>query len=76
MKTVDDAIAALSAGIAAAETEGADPTKLKAADDAVLNLGAVREALLDQKARELDRFARVRGELTAVATGEARAVLP
>ena len=76
MKTVDDAIAALSAGIAAAETEGADPTKLKAADDAVLDLGAVREALLDQKARELDRFARVRGELTAVATGEARAVLP
>ena len=60
----------------ATEAEGADPGKLKAADGAMLDLGAARQSLVDQKAQVLDRFARVRGELTAVTTGEARAVLP
>ena len=76
VKTMDDAIAALDSSIAAAEAEGADPGKLKAADGTPLDLGAARQSLLEQKAQELDRFARVRGELTAVTTGEARAVLP
>ena len=75
-KIMDDAIAALDSSIAAAEAEGADPGKLKAADGTPLDLGAARQSLLEQKAQELDRFARVRGELTAVTTGEARAVLP
>ena len=73
---MDDAIAALNASIAAAEAEGADPRKLKAADGTMLDLGAARQSLLDQKTQELERFARVRGELTAVTGGAARAVLP
>jgi hypothetical protein len=77
VKIMDDAIAALDSSIAAAEAEGADPMKLKAADGTMIDLGAARAALLDQKAQELDRFARVRGELAAVRTTcDKRAVLP
>ncbi|HEX9275944.1 MAG TPA: hypothetical protein VGA51_06035 [Casimicrobiaceae bacterium] len=74
VKIMDDAIAALSSSSAAAEAEGADPRKLKAADGTIIDLGAARQALLDQKAQELDRFARVRGELKAVR--DSRAVSP
>ena len=59
-KIMDDAIAALSSSIASVEAEGADPRKLKAADGTIIDLGAARQALLDQTARELDRFARDR----------------
>jgi len=77
-KIMDDAIAALSSSIASVEAEGADPRKLKAADGTIIDLGAARQALLDQKAQELDRFARVRGELNSAvrATPDARAVAP
>jgi len=74
LKIMDDAIAALDSSIAAAKTEGADPRKLETADGTMLDLGAAREALLAQKAQELDRFAGVRAELDAVRT--ARAVAP
>jgi hypothetical protein len=62
-KIMDDAIAALDSSIASVEAEGADPRKLEAADGTIIDLGAARQALLEQKAQELDRFARVRGEL-------------
>jgi len=77
-KIMDDAIAALDSSIAAAKSEGADPRKLKAADGTMLDLGAAREALLTQKAQELDRFARVRGELDTATrvTRDARAASP
>ena len=77
-KIMDDAIAALSSSIASVEAEGADPRKLKAADGTIIDLGAAREALLEQKAQELDRFARVRGELDSAvrATRDSRAVSP
>ena len=77
VKIMDDAIVALDSSIAAAKAEGADPRKLKAADGTMLDLGAARETLLAQKAQELDRFARVRGEVDAVrTTRDARAVSP
>ena len=77
-KIMDDAIAALSSSIASVEAEGADPRKLTAADGTIIDLGAARQALLDQKEQELDRFARVRGELNSAvrATRDARAVAP
>jgi hypothetical protein len=77
-KILDDGIAALSSSIASVEAEGADPRKLTAADGTIIDLGAARQALLDQKAQELDRFARVRGELDSAvrATRDARAVSP
>jgi len=77
-KIMDDAIAALDSSIASVEAEGADPRKLKAADGTIIDLGAARQALLEQKAQELDRFARVRGELDSAvrATRDARAVSP
>jgi hypothetical protein len=81
VEIMDDVIAALNSSIASVEAEGADPHKLTAADGTIIDLGAVRQALLDQKAQELDRFARVRGELGNLnaagrARRDARAVLP
>jgi hypothetical protein len=77
VKIIDDAIAALNSSIASVEAEGADPRKLTAVDGTMIDLDATRQALLDQKVQELDRFARVRGELNAVrATRDARAVSP
>jgi len=77
-KIMDDAIAALDSSIASIEAEGANPKKLDAADGTIIDLGAARQALLEQKAQELDRFARVRGELDSAvrATRDARAVSP
>ena len=47
-------------------------------DGSIIDPGAARQALLAQKAQELDRFARVRGELDSAvrATRDARAVSP
>jgi len=76
VKVMDDAIAALNSSIASIEAEGADPRKLTTVDGTNLDLGAARQALLEQKAQELDRFARVRKELDAAATRDARAASP
>jgi hypothetical protein len=75
VKIMDDAIAALNSSIASVEAEGADPRKLTTVGGANLDLGAARQALLEQKAQELDRFARVRKELDAAVriTRDARA---
>jgi hypothetical protein len=78
VKIMDDAIAALNSSIASVEAQGADPRKLTTVDGTNLDLGAARQALLDQKAQELDRFARVRNELDAAVrtTRDARAASP
>jgi hypothetical protein len=78
VKIMDDAIAALNSSIASVEAEGADPRKLTTVDGTDLDLGAARQALLDQKAQELDRFARVRNELNAAVRikRDARAASP
>jgi len=75
VKIMDDAIAALNSSIASVEAEGEDPRKLTTVDGTNLDLGAARQALLEQKAQELDRFARVRNELNAAVriTRDARA---
>ena len=78
VKIMDDAIAALNSSIASVEAEGADPHKLTAVDGTKIDLGATRQALLDQWAQELDRFARVRNELNAAVRARrgARALSP
>ena len=78
VKIMDDAIAMLNSSIASVEAEGADPRKLTTVDGTILDLGAARQALLDQKAQKLDRLARVRNELNAAvrATRDARATSP
>ena len=63
VKTIDAGIDALDADIAAVEAQGADPRRLSTADGTLVDLSAARRALRDEKAQELDRFARVRGEL-------------
>jgi hypothetical protein len=63
VKTIDAGIVTLDTGIAAVETQGADPGRLTAADGTLVDLSAVRQALRDEKAQQLERFARVRGEL-------------
>lgn len=75
VKIMDDAIVALNSSIASVEAEGEDPHKLTTVDGTNLDLGAARQALLDQKAQELDRFARVRNEFNAAVriTRDARA---
>ncbi|HEV8554475.1 MAG TPA: hypothetical protein VGR65_14015 [Casimicrobiaceae bacterium] len=75
VKIMDDAIAALNSSIASVEAEGADPRKLMTVEGTNLDLGAARQALLDQKAQELDRFARLRGELVRTMR-DARALSP
>jgi hypothetical protein len=78
VKIMDDAIAALNSSIASVEAEGEDPRKLTTVDGTNLDLGAARQALLDQKAQELDRFVRVRNELNAAVRikRDARAASP
>jgi hypothetical protein len=63
VKIMDDIIAALNSSVASVEAEGADARRLTAVDGTIIDLGAARQALQDQKAQELDRFARVRSEL-------------
>jgi hypothetical protein len=75
VKIMDDAIAALNSSIVSVEAEGADPRKLTTVEGTNLDLGAARQALLDQKAQQLDRFARVRGELVRT-TRDARVASP
>jgi len=81
LRLLGSAVPALAFEPSSVEAEGADPRKLTAADGTIIDLGAARQALLDQKAQELDRFARVRDELgnlnaAGSATRDARAVSP
>ena len=64
VKTIDAGIEALDSDIAAIEAQGADPRRLTTIDGVNVDLPAARQALRDERARELDRFARVRGEIS------------
>ncbi|HEX8010717.1 MAG TPA: hypothetical protein VF814_07265 [Casimicrobiaceae bacterium] len=73
MRAVDAAVAALSSSIRSVEAQGADASKLAARDGASVDLYATRQTLLDDRARELARYTRIRGELDAAAGTEGRA---
>jgi len=49
MKSIDDAMAALGTSIEAAKTQGADPAKLTTSDGEIIDLYAIRDALVNEK---------------------------
>jgi hypothetical protein len=63
VKAIDAGIEALDTDIGAIEAQGADPHRLSTSGGTVVDLAAVRQALRDEKARELDHFLRVRSEI-------------
>ena len=62
---VDEALAAVARSIAAVEAQGADPSDLRGSDGTATDLISLRRALLDRKAAEAERYARIRAELDA-----------
>lgn len=65
-KAIDQGIAALDASIAAVKAQGADPRRLSTTAGTTVDLPAMRQALLDEKANELDRLERIRGEVSGL----------
>jgi hypothetical protein len=72
-KAIDEAIDALSKSIAATEAEGGDASTLAGSDGAKLDLYAVRQSLLEQKALQDARYARIRTELDDAARAQSQA---
>jgi len=68
LKAIEEALATLETGIAAAEAQGADASTLVAADGSRVDLYAERRSLLDQKAAQAKRYAQIRAELDAADT--------
>jgi hypothetical protein len=66
-KVVEEAIAALDAGIVGLREEGAELERVSEPNGVPIDLGAVRQSLLDENARERARLARIREELDALA---------
>ncbi len=65
VQTVDAAVAALTSSIESVEAQGADASKLASGDGSNVDLYATRQALLDDRARQVARYAQVRAELDA-----------
>ena len=65
LKAIDEALAAVSADIAAVEAQGGDASKLAAADGGRVDLYGARRSLLGEKAAQMKRYAQIRGELDA-----------
>jgi len=63
--TVDEALTAVARSIAAVEAQGADASKLRAGDGTAIDLTSLRQALVDRKATEAERYARIRAEVEA-----------
>ena len=71
---LDAALAAVTSSIASLEAQGADATKVDSGDGTQVDLYATRQALLDDKARQLGRYAQVRAELDTAGVAHERAV--
>jgi hypothetical protein len=71
---LDAALAAVTSSIASVEAQGADATKAASGDGTQEDLYATRQALLDDKVRQLARYAQVRAELDATGVAHERAV--
>jgi hypothetical protein len=67
VNTIDAAVAALTSSIGALEARGVGASKLASSDGASFDLLATRQALLDEKAGQLARYARIRSEIAAAA---------
>ena len=65
LKALDEAVKALGGSIEAIEALGGDASKVVADDGNPVDLYATRRALLADKATQVDRYARISGELDA-----------
>ena len=54
------------------EAQGADATKVTSGDGTRVDLYATRQALLDDKTRQLGRYAQIRAELDATRSAQER----
>jgi hypothetical protein len=63
--TIDAALAAVTSSIASVEARGADAARVTSGDGTEVDLYATRQALLDDKVRQLGRYAQIRAELDA-----------
>jgi len=70
--TIDAALAAVTSSIASVEAQGADATQVTSGDGARVDLYATRQALLDDKTRQLARYAQIRAELDATRGAQGR----
>jgi hypothetical protein len=75
-EAIDAAVAALTSSIGSVEAQGADASKLASGDGAGVDLYATRQALLDDKARQVARYAEVRDELEVAGGAQDRAAEP
>jgi hypothetical protein len=64
-RTFDEAIETVGKSIDAVEAGGGDASKLPGNADAALDLRAVRQSLVEEKAAQSARYARIRAELDA-----------
>ena len=71
---LDAAMAAVTSSIASVEAQGADATKVASGDGTRVDLYATRQALLDDKVRQLGRYAQVRAELDATRRAQDRPI--
>jgi hypothetical protein len=74
MKAVDAAIAELTSSIRTVEAQGADASRLTSSDGASVDLYATRQALLDDKAKQLARYTQIRADLDAAGGAHDRAI--
>lgn len=63
-RAIDQGIATLDTSIAAVKAQGADPRRLSTTAGTTIDLPAMRQALLDEKANELDRLEGIRSEVS------------
>lgn len=64
----DDAIAGIDSQIAALQSRGEDPSKLVSSEGGELDLVAQRQALLDERAQEIERLSAMDAELSRLST--------
>lgn len=67
-KAIDKGLDTLGASIAAVEAQGGDPRHLSTGGGTSVDLPAMQQTLRDEKAKELDRLARIRDEITNLGT--------
>jgi hypothetical protein len=69
VRIVRNAVAALDSRIDSLSAQDVDPRRLTTAEGEAIDLVAARRALLDEEARELERFARISAELESSVSG-------
>jgi hypothetical protein len=62
----------VTSSIASVEARGADAATVTSGDGTKVDLYATRQALLDDKVRQLGRYAQIRAELDATRSGQQR----